>query len=288
MKNKHKKQIFFAVLLFVIIVWAVFLAYERASRLSSIKNEITRIQRKLSMRDDVWRLKNASFYVPNYPYDLIQSHIVDTCTFYDQSNLEKLETYLSDGAVILDLGANIGNHTVYFAKLPKTRKVYAFEPVKETFFILSKNIDINGLNSKVELFNVGLSDRKTKAKIENFPDNNIGGITIIDCEDGTLDVCRLDDIIINENRIDLIKIDVEGHEVLLLKGAEDTIRKYKPVIFIEVTRYNSREVKRILEESHGYILAASSGYAHIYPCLRNCLYIHKDSKFLQKKTDKLS
>ena len=66
------------------------------------------------MKDDIFRVKNVQFYLPNYPADYVQSEIADKSGFYEQNELELFDKYLPENAVILDIGANIGNHTLYW------------------------------------------------------------------------------------------------------------------------------------------------------------------------------
>lgn len=201
-------------------------------------------------------VKGVKFFLPNYPEDLIQRFIVKNQDFYEGDILRKLDEYmcLPDGAVGLDVGSNIGNHTIYWSKQKKVKKIYSFEPLRSTFDILKTNIDLNKLNNKVELFNMGLSDKRTKAVIEKFCKENIGATHIKDTPYGDMDVDKLDNIKVKENRIDFVKIDVEGHEVQVLKGAKETFKKYKPrYVFVESFSDKFKETKRILE-SYGYRL----------------------------------
>ncbi|WP_104748440.1 hypothetical protein, partial [Helicobacter cetorum] len=61
----------------------------------ALKHDNMQIKRKLSMQDNVWRNDNVLFYVPNYPLDLIQSHIVDTATYFEMEVLDELKGFLT-------------------------------------------------------------------------------------------------------------------------------------------------------------------------------------------------
>lgn len=202
----------------------------------------------------IWNFGTVKFYLPLYPTDYIQNLIVTQHDYFEGSLLRKLDAYIPEGAVILDVGANIGNHTVYWAMQNKVERVYSFEPLKETYDMLCKNIKINDLKDKVQALNIGLSDEKTCAKIQHFDARNISGTSINESTDGDLEVDRLDNIKFEEERIDFVKIDVEGHEIKVLNGAKETFLKYKPkYVFIESFSNNFPETKRILE-SYGYKL----------------------------------
>jgi len=118
--------------------------------------------------------------------------------------------------------------------------VWAFEPQKNLYEILSRNVARNGLGSRVHTFNKGLGHKVMSvslASLDTVRDDaphqqgwNKGGIGI--GEGGEMmDVVTVDSL--NLPGLDFMKIDVEGAEGLVIKGAADTIKKYKPVIFFE-------------------------------------------------------
>jgi FkbM family methyltransferase len=131
----------------------------------------------------------------------------------------------------IDIGANIGNHSLYFSDF--FNRVYSFEPNPRTYKVLLLNSD---LAQNVTCFNVGLSDADSTASI-TFDASNMGGAQI-----GTeapvagarsVELRTLDAMIDPSERVKLIKIDVEGHEYQALVGAERTIRKNQPIILFE-------------------------------------------------------
>lgn len=212
------------------------------------------IQTKLSMPDDICRINNIKFYVPNYPLDTIQKCIVDKSEFYENDILKELEKYIPTNAVIIDIGTNIGNHSIYWATQLNPKQIYAFEPIDTTFKILEKNIALNNLEETIKPYNIGLSDEKSTAIISEYSNDNIGGTSITKCTDKkglSIKVDTLDNIKIPETKIDFIKIDVEGHEILVLKGAEETLKKHKPLIFIEIFPDNFTTVNDLLT-NYGY------------------------------------
>lgn len=215
----------------------------------------------------ICHVNGMRFYVPNYPRDLIQSYLVDKNKFFEFDQLTCVDKYIKKGDVILDIGANIGNHSLYWASKGKAKKIYAFEPLPEIFDILKTNIEINNLQRKVIPFNIGLSNKKTSGRASVFGDNNIGGASICQDSGGNLKLERLDDIIFDEEHIDLVKIDVEGHELYVLQGARNTLLKYKPVIYIEIWKENVAKVHDYLAKI-GYVLQEDIGG-------NNYLYVFK-------------
>lgn len=153
--------------------------------------------------------------------------------------------YLHDDSVILDIGANIGVWTVSLAR--QNRRVHCFEPFFPSYLALCGNIFLNKVENNVIVYNYALTDTiDKKLYISKIDDNNIGGIKLIEHGQGakinlkTIDSLKLE-------RLDFIKIDVEGHEYNALKGGEETIKKHKPVIFFECwTKESFTEQKNVL------------------------------------------
>lgn len=206
--------------------------------------------------------KNITMFLPNYKVDHIQKRIVKQSDFVESYELEYLRNaFLQGGNVILDIGANIGNHTVFFSKICNAKKVYAFEPIAETYNILCRNISLNHIEDTVIAYNVALGNVPGNAKIKNFSLLNIGGTTVEEADDGDISMKRLDDY--EFERIDFIKIDVERYEHELLKGAKKTLAKHSPVIFIEIFDDCFSKVDKLLR-SYGYTRSHSIKYNHVY------------------------
>ena len=189
----------------------------------------------------IFDIKKAKFYLPHYKTDSISNTMVKSEDYWDNWSggaLAIIDKYLSENAVILDIGANVGSHTVYWALERSARKIYSFEPLLDTFNILKTNIKLNNLSDRVDIYNIGLSDEVCNGTIESYNSYNIGGTSFRKTENGESKFCPLDSIEIPE-KIDLIKIDVEGAEVRVLDGAKNTIIKNKPVIVIET--FNHKE-----------------------------------------------
>lgn len=232
------------------------------TRLTGVETNIMRIERKLSMVDNIWMNGNVRFYVPNYPADYIQRTIVDSQDFYEAELLKELDEFIPNNATILDIGANIGNHSLYWSKIRFAHKIFAFEPMISTYQILHKNVQINRLEDKVFTYNIGLSDASGSAELNThiyshpeikFSIETVGSAALSKSAEGEMRLQPLDSLtFINElEQIDFVKIDVEGFECNVLKGAEKTLRKFKPLIFIESFSQNYIETDKILT-SFGY------------------------------------
>jgi len=169
--------------------------------------------------------------------DWIQQQIIVKKTFYEIYFLEKIRIFVKENSVFLDIGANIGNHTIFFAKILGAKKIYAFEPQEDIFRILKKNLFLNKISDKVSLYNIALGSKKTFGRIKSIKKNNFGSFAIKEGLGGKIKIVPLDSFGIKE-KIHLIKIDVEGFEKEVLKGARNTISKNKPFCWIEVQPEN--------------------------------------------------
>lgn len=229
-----------------------------------ILNEIESIKRKLSMKNDIWRRGKIQFYVPNYPCDYIQRHIVDDNEFFEQDILKDLETFLpEENPMILDIGANIGNHSLYWA-FEKKARIIAFEPVENTFNVLKKNIEINKLKHNIKAYNFGLSDVEELADYKTFREDNIGDTHLISSKNGSMKLRCLDSVEIDMPRIDMMKIDVEDYEAKVLLGAKNTIKKFHPLIFVESYPNCFGEMNNILMELNYEIIKEYEGHNFLY------------------------
>lgn len=115
------------------------------------------------------------FYLPYALSDWIQAIILRTRDFYGIEGLEKVDKYIPKNAQILDIGANIGNHSIYWAMVKGAARIYAFEPIKETYEMLCKNITLNNLQEKIQTFNFALGAKQSQGSIKEFHIDNAGG-----------------------------------------------------------------------------------------------------------------
>lgn len=159
--------------------------------------------------------------------------------------------YLDPNRDVIDVGANIGFHTVLFGKNIETQRILAIEPIPSVVKRLKSNIELNGIQNKVHLFEGVASDSKGKTEINTISGkeefSSIGKIVhpSAETEDSkTLSVATSTlDILVASHDLDpgLIKIDAEGAEHLVLKGATETLKKYRPIIVSELSDYLLRK-----------------------------------------------
>jgi FkbM family methyltransferase len=178
------------------------------------------------------------FFVTN-PADLIQLHHARG-EFYEMEELAIIGAYFPNGGVFLDIGTNIGNHSVFVAKFFHASQIIVIEPNPAAITILKTNVSLNDLTHLVDAthLGVGLSDAPGYATPFTVH-NNLGETRMFDTEDaGGLRLVRGDDLF-QDRRIDFIKMDVEGMEIRALAGMAETIARWRPPIFIEVDNVNA-------------------------------------------------
>lgn len=139
---------------------------------------------------------------------------------------EVCERILKPGMVVVDGGACLGDHTsAYLRAVGETGRVLAFEPNPEAFACLAHNCQ------NAECFQWGLGVMDTELFL--IPSENLGASFLSGSKDGLrVHIVALD--VVNLQRLDLLKLDVEGMELDALRGAEQTIRRCRPVIFLEL------------------------------------------------------
>ncbi|WP_163381588.1 FkbM family methyltransferase [Cyclobacterium sp. SYSU L10401] len=165
---------------------------------------------------------------------------------YEKGLLRVLDNILSPGDVMVDAGANIGLISIFSAfKVGDEGLVVAFEPHPETFSILQKNILINGL-TKILLFNKALGSASGIAKIYSNLQINRGAASLVLFEKNSpsfdVDVVTLDSILTERNihKVNLLKIDVEGFEMEVLKGSHSILSKSNgPILVVECSTTRS-------------------------------------------------
>jgi FkbM family methyltransferase len=144
--------------------------------------------------------------------------------------------------MVVEIGANIGTHTIPLAKTlaAEGRKLVAFEPQPFLFQNLCANLALNGLtNVRAWPWACGAKEEVVYFPLPDYKAvGNFGGISMgTDALAETVDVpcVRLDDIV-GSDMISLLKIDVEGYELLALQGALDALSQSRPVVYVENDR----------------------------------------------------
>jgi FkbM family methyltransferase len=212
----------------------------------------------------LYRDNLVKMHLPFADVDVIQRQIVLHHAFYEQKALQLAAKYIAPGAVVLDAGANIGNHTIFFAMICGAREVHSFEVMRETFKLLERNVRLNQLQN-VRLHNLGLGSRAGRADLAHFGQGNIGGASIESAgTGGAYEIVTVDSLELPA--LDFLKIDVEGAHLDVLNGARETLARCRPRIWVEL-RVNRNE------REGGVRLLTELGYRMIKELSRNdCLF----------------
>lgn len=172
----------------------------------------------------------------------ISSRIV--CEYYERD----LHKYLNlKEGVFVDIGAHVGKYTVALGnKIGRSGKIISIEPEKENFTLLKKNVALNKLTN-VYLLNVACAGQDGEATLYVHKDYPTLNSFYINRGPSQIKVktVKLDTIIqnLNINRVDLMKIDVEGAEVDVIQGSSDILKRHHPRIIFEV--FDSENLEKI-------------------------------------------
>lgn len=152
----------------------------------------------------------------------------------EETDLEIVRRLLKPGQSFVDCGANIGIWTLVAASAVGTNgKVFAFEPNPATFEKLSQNVSLLELASHIQLFASAVGSTNTNLPFSCEKSHNISQIVeMLNNESILVSVVSLD-LALRDNKIDGIKIDVEGFELEVLQGAKSIINNCKPWLCVE-------------------------------------------------------
>ena len=201
-----------------------------------------------------------SYDVSGVENDHIYSIIKLRSSFYELDLLEAVNNLKLEGTYV-DVGSNIGNHSLFFSTCCSAKFLISIEPLDIAFKYLVQNV--SGQNTiPVEFFNCAISDASGFGSMTVVDPNNIGMSKI---ESGnTISIRTLDSILQHIDDVSFIKIDVEGFEAKVLKGASNILEKFHPVLAIEsATESEFQEVKDILEPL-GYLATGKYGLTPVW------------------------
>lgn len=175
--------------------------------------------------------------------------------FYEAEELEIIRKHFRPGSVFCDMGANIGNHTLFAMKYLHAATSILFEPNPEAITILRSNLELNGLTDRVDLshLGIGVSDAHQSGFRMDFTLRNLGGAKLVP-GGGTIETEK-GDVLLAGRHVDFIKIDVEGMELRALAGLEQTIARCRPALFVEVDKSQTMKFRNWATE-RDYVVRA--------------------------------
>lgn len=190
--------------------------------------------------------------------------------FFEAAELEELRKLVRPGARIVDVGANTGNHTVFFAGPMRAASVLPIEPLPGAIAALRAAVERNALtNVDLSRLGTGVGESSGRARLVSSERGGLGATSLVPDPGGDILVAKLDSMV--SGPVDFLKIDVEGMEMGVLSGAEGVIERSRPAIFIEIANRNTAafsawleraryEVKRVFtDKGHANYFVAPKG-----------------------------
>lgn len=260
-------------------IWLLLFAYNKMQRLNLY----------------LLNLSQKSLGVNNYQSDYVSGELYWTKFVLNNFNLE----------TIFDIGAHKGDYTAMWRANGYTNNIYLFEPHPKTFSILANKIDNSAFT---HLYNIGFSDTTGGALIFDYPSESKSGsehaslysnvITDLHGASGVssteVKITTLDDFVKEHNieRISLLKIDTEGHEYAILKGAKQLIEKDKvDLLQFEfgamnvVSRHFFKDFYDLLNEKYSLYRLLPSGLLpiKIYNARQHEIFMYQNIVGIHKK-----
>lgn len=214
-------------------------------------------------------VQNVESVVPNSPSLILNNVSIEHSGWYTFAEIETkffISKILDEDSVCIDIGANIGMYSLLFLQLAPSSKVIAFEP-SSNFRFLNENIPSN-LERRFEAFQIALGD--TDGVVEEEIWESFGHKKVRE----KFHFSKLDTFLESKplHKIDVIKIDTDGFEIQILRGAKNSLSKFRPLVIIESdpdrgSGQSSEAIKEIFKDLRYKRLGTLDG--------NNDIYIHK-------------
>lgn len=216
------------------------------------------------------------YYFPLDAEDLIK---IGNYAGFEERERRLVCSILGDSGTLVDIGANVGVFSMSAASQRPAARVFAVEPVRDNFEVCRINLERNGLDERVKLWQLALGEKKATVEIPtgvgtwqfiaSAADKSYSaGMKVQPVEQVTLDSFVADKIV---GPVSMIKCDVEGYELFVLRGAQETLRKNKPALLLEISRpfcerfkYKPEDIFTLLEPlNYSYLQLMGDGKARI-------------------------
>jgi len=198
---------------------------------------------------------NVNFYIDisDYMQWYLYANIKDESWLHVYKNAKK-----NSEIVVIDIGANVGSFSMKFARKCSDNNqkffIYAFEPNKVIFNLLKNNLSLNkDISNNIMLSQQPIGDTNKEVNFINQIKNSGGSKVYKNTKDleSNIDTVKLQQISLDYfvevngiEHVDIIKIDVEGYEPIVLDGCINTLKKFKPILYIEITPSWFKEIGR--------------------------------------------
>ncbi len=158
---------------------------------------------------------------------------------WSQGEIDLFKQFLNPKDIVIEVGANIGSHSLALSKMVKEGLLFAFEPQNVVFQNLCANLSLNSITN-CYCYQSALSENENEKLhlpiVDYSIPYNFGAIALTNTKINSLSrvkVDRLDNIFSSFNNVKLIKIDVEGMELKVLKGGNKLIKRTRPILYLE-------------------------------------------------------
>ncbi len=205
-------------------------------------------------------------YLTSPDRDYIQKNLATKGVPYELAMLTDMKSRLTADSTVLDVGANIGNHTFYLAQVPRCQ-VIAFEANDELAHAMDITASEAGLEERVTVHAFALGEKPGFAEFEQPMPDNLGGQSLRKGS-GKIKVRTLDSFGI-AGPVAAIKIDVEGMELDVLKGGKKLIEKNLPILYVE------SQTKESFADISSYLGTLGYCYRNTFNATPTHLFIHK-------------
>ena len=194
--------------------------------------------------------------------------------FWERDEMAVMAGHFAPGGVFVDIGANVGNHTL-FAALFMAAQVIAFEPNPPAIALLRANVALNGLDGRVDLTHLGwgVSDAEGAGFSTVTRRANLGATRLVAGGGGAIAV-QTGDAMLGGRAVDFIKLDIEGMEMQALRGLSATIAAHRPPVFLELDHENLPGFRDWLAATN-YVIAHEGPR---YPANQDLLVLPKEKK----------
>ena len=185
--------------------------------------------------------------------------------FFEEDELRALAGRLPRGLRIVDAGANTGNHTAFFAAVMEPASVVPLEPDADAATAIRRTVAANGL-AHVDCRHLGIAVGAAEGRMRAVysEGGGLGATRLLPDPDGSVPVRRLDNLDLGP--VDFLKIDVEGMEMAVLAGAEKTIQRTRPFLFVEI-------LDASIPDFLNWIDAAGYRIEKLFPDKTHCNYL---------------
>jgi FkbM family methyltransferase len=190
-------------------------------------------------------------------YDVDLSKLIDVELFlggWEKSTIAFINKNLKHEDIVIEVGANIGAHSLLIGKLVGEKgRLIAIEPTEYALRKLNRNISLNEDISNITVIDKIISDAQYKGKDifnSDWSTKNSQSPCSIEFNSSTVDKVAEECLL---QKVDMLKIDVDGYDFKVLKGAKKTIERFKPIIFVELCEYTLNEKGDSISDIFSYL-----------------------------------